>query len=228
METHFHEQLNALRERLLWMASLAERMIKDSVQALVLRNDNLRGKVFELESEVNLLHVEIDDRCCNLLALHQPVASDLRTIIAALKICSDLERIGDQAVNIAEQAQVLIHAEPVKPLIDIPRMSEITQRMVKDAIDSFVNGDADTAQRILLTDDQVDELKEQIFRELLTYIMQDPATTPRALALLLISRSLERVADHATNIAEDVIFMIKAKDIRHHAGGGAAPGSTRV
>ncbi len=222
METHFHEQLSALRERLLLMASLAERMIKDSVQALVLRNENLRGKVFEIENEVNALHVEIDDRCCNLLALHQPVASDLRTIIAALKICSDLERIGDQAVNIAEQALVLISTEPVKPLIDIPRMSEITQRMVKDAIDSFVNGDVETAQRILLTDDQVDELKEQVFRELLTYIMQDPTTTPRALALLLISRSLERVADHATNIAEDVIFMIKAKDIRHHAGGDAA------
>lgn len=217
METHFHEELNRLRERLLHMASLAERMVHTSVQALVDRNDEQRQKVFTTEDEVNSMHIEIDDRCCKLLALHQPVANDLRTILAALKICSELERIADQAVNIAQYSGELLKQAPLKPLIDIPRMSEIAQAMVKEVIDSFVHGDAEQARRVLLRDDEVDQLKDQVFRELLTYIMQDPATTTRALALILISRSIERVADHATNIAEDVIFMIKAKDIRHHA-----------
>lgn len=217
METHFHEELNRLRERLLHMASLAERMVHTSVQALVDRNEEQRQKVFTTEDEVNSMHIEIDDRCCKLLALHQPVAHDLRTILAALKICSELERIADQAVNIAQYSNELLKQAPLKPLIDIPRMSEIAQAMVKEVIDSFVHGDAEQARRVVLRDDEVDQLKDQVFRELLTYIMQDPATTTRALALILISRSIERVADHATNIAEDVIFMIKAKDIRHHA-----------
>ena len=217
METHFHEELNRLCDRLLHMASLAERMIQISVQALVSRDEEMRKKVFVSEDEVNRLHLEIDDRCCKLLALYQPVANDLRTILAALKMCSDLERIGDQAVNIAQQASDLIQQPPVKPLIDLPRMSEIAQLMVKESIDSFVHRDEGMARRVVLRDDEVDNLKDQIFRELLTYIMQDPTVTAGAIALILISRSLERVADHATNIAEDVIFMIQAKDIRHHA-----------
>ncbi len=218
METHFHEELSRLRDKVLHMASLAERMIQNSIQGLVQKDDEIRKKVFITEEEVNQLQIDIDDRCCKLLALHQPVAQDLRMILAALKICSDLERIGDQAVNISEQSAELIRQPPVKPLIDLPRMSEIVQEMLREAIDSFVHSDADMARNVLLKDDDVDHLKDQIFRELLTYIMQDPTVTARAISLILISRSLERIADHATNIAEDVIFMIKAKDIRHHAG----------
>jgi len=217
METHFHDELNKLRDRVLHMASIAERMIRLSIQSLVQRDEEARMKVIVFEDEVNQLHIDIDDRCCKLLALHQPVAHDLRMILAATKINNDLERIGDQAVNIAQQSGELIHQSPVKPLIDIPRMSEIAEAMLQQAIDSYVHSDEQMARAVLLRDDEVDHLKDQIFRELLTYIMQDPAVTPRALALILISRSLERIADHATNIAEDVVFMIKAKDIRHRA-----------
>jgi len=167
------------------------------------------------------LHIEIDNRCFTLLALYQPMAADLRTIVAAVKINTDLERVGDLAVNIAEAARRYASHSPVKKLIDIPRMASIAQAMLRDALDAFVRRDLALAQAVLNEDDRLDTLKTQIFRELLTYMLQDPSTIEPALDLILISRHLERIGDHATNIAEDVIFIVSARDVRHHAGEGA-------
>jgi phosphate transport system protein len=166
--------------------------------------------------EINDLQIEIDERCLRILATQTPVATDLRFIAAAMKINSDLERMGDQAVNIAQNTLKCIDQPPLKPLIDLPRMAALSQEMTRDALDAFVRKDVELARNVLRRDDVVDDLKDQIFRELLTYMMADPGTIERALALILISRNLERVADHATNIAEDVIFLVEAKDVRHH------------
>ena len=163
------------------------------------------------------MHIEIDNRCFTLLALHQPMATDLRAIVAAVKINTDLERVGDLAVNIAEAARRYAVHPPVKKLIDIPRMAVIAQTMLRDALDAFVRQDVELAQHVLNEDDKLDSLKTQIFRELLTYMLQDPATIEPALDLILVSRHLERIGDHATNVAEDVIFIVSARDVRHHA-----------
>lgn len=167
------------------------------------------------DGDVNRLHVEIDDRCFKLLALHQPMAGDLRTILAAFKINADLERVGDLAVNIAEAAQRYLSHPPVKPLVDIPRMAELAQAMLHDALDAFVVGDPVLARQVLDRDDALDDLKTQIFRELLPYMTGDSRTVEPGIDLLLVSRHLERVGDHATNIAEDVIFIVDARDVRH-------------
>ena len=169
------------------------------------------------DEPINELHVEIDNRCFKLLALHQPMATDLRAIVAAVKINTDLERVGDLAVNIAEAARRYATHPPVKKLIDIPQMGDIAQTMLRDALDAFVRRDTALAHQVLNEDDRLDALKTQIFRELLTYMLEDPATVEPALDLILISRHLERIGDHATNIAEDVIFMVSARDVRHHA-----------
>lgn len=218
MERHFDQDLQQLKERILYMGSLAETMIHIAIKALVDRKRELGKDVFRQEEEVNRLHIEVDDRCLKMIALHAPAASDLRFITAAMKINSDLERIGDQAVNIAQTTEYLLEEPPLKPLIDVPRMGQIASEMLKDALDSFVNRDENLARSVLVRDDQVDELKEQVFRELLTYMISDPSTIKRAIDLILISRNLERIADHATNIAEDVVFVIVGKDIRHRAG----------
>jgi phosphate transport system protein len=212
---HFEEELQALKNRLLTMGALVEERAHQAVKALVNRNQESAEAVIASDKEVNDLHIEIDDRCLKLLATQSPLAVDLRLITSAMKINSDLERIGDQAVNIAENVLKLLPHPPLKPLIDIPRMAEIAQQMTRDALDSFVRKDAALARDVLSRDDEVDSLKDQVFRELLTYMMADPGTIQRALALILISRNLERVADHATNIAEDVIFLVEAKDVRH-------------
>jgi len=212
---HFEEELQALKNRLLTMGALVEERAHQAVKALVNRNQESAEAVIASDKEVNELHIEIDDRCLKLLATQSPLAVDLRLITSAMKINSDLERIGDQAVNIAENVLKLLPSPPLKPLIDIPRMAEIAQQMTRDALDSFVRKDAALARDVLKRDDEVDSLKDQVFRELLTYMMADPGTIQRALALILISRNLERVADHATNIAEDVIFLVEAKDVRH-------------
>src|SRR5215468_2909781 len=212
---HFEEELQALKNRLLTMGALVEERAHQAVKALVNRNQESAEAVIASDKDVNDLHIEIDDRCLKLLATQSPLAVDLRLITSAMKINSDLERIGDQAVNIAENVLKLLPSPPLKPLIDIPRMAEIAQQMTRDALDSFVRKDAALARDVLKRDDEVDSLKDQVFRELLTYMMADPGTIQRALALILISRNLERVADHATNIAEDVIFLVEAKDVRH-------------
>jgi len=214
MERHFEGQLQALRERLLAMGSVAETMIHKSVQALVARDESLVQAVLAHEEEMDLLCIEIDDRCFTLLALQQPMASDLRFLVASIKINSDLERIADQAVSIALRAQSLITQPEVKPLIDIPRMATLTQDMVQKSLDAFVRRDTELARRVIEADDEVDSLRDQVFRELLVYMMADTATIPRALALILVSRNLERIADHATNIAEDVIYIVRGEDVR--------------
>jgi phosphate transport system protein len=213
---HFEEELQGLKNRLLTMGALVEERVHQAVRALIDRQLEEAEQVIRSDQDVNTLQIEIDDRCLKLLALQQPIATDLRLITAAMKINADLERIGDQAVNIAENVIKLLPQAPLKPLIDIPRMAELAEKMTRDALDAFVRKDPDLARNVLQRDDEVDNLKDQVFRELLTYMMADPGTIQRALALILISRNLERIADHATNIAEDVIFLVEAKDVRHH------------
>ena len=213
---HFEDDLRALKNRLLSMGALVEERARQAVQALMERRMELAEQVIAGDQEVNDLQIEIDDRCLKLLALQQPMASDLRLITAAMKINADLERIGDQAVNIAENAAQLLAHPPLKPWLDLPRMAEIAQQMTRDALGAFVRRDPALARSVLERDDEVDQLKDQNFRVLLTYMMADPGTIERALALILVARNLERIADHATNIAEDVIFLVEAKDVRHH------------
>jgi phosphate transport system protein len=213
---HFEAELQALKNRLLTMGALVEERVHQAVQSLIDRRQEDADRVIASDRDVNELQIDIDDRCLKLLATQTPLAGDLRLITSAMKINSDLERIGDQAVNVAENVVKLLPHPPLKPLIDIPRMAEIAQRMTRDALDAFVRRDAELARDVLRRDDEVDQLKDQVFRELLTYMMADPGTIQRALALILISRNLERIADHATNIAEDVIFLVEAKDVRHH------------
>ena len=208
--------MQALKSQLLTMGGLVENRIHRAVDSLIHRNDAEAQKVIESDVEINDLQIEVDERCLKLLATQTPVAGDLRFIAAAMKINSDLERMGDQAVNIAENTMKCLDKPPLKPFIDLPRMAALAQEMTRDALDAFVRRDAELARDVLRRDDEVDDLKDQVFRELLTYMMADPGTIERALSLILISRNLERVADHATNIAEDVIFLVEAKDVRHH------------
>jgi phosphate transport system protein len=214
---HFQEELEALQARLLEMGGLAEERVRAAVHGIVSRDVAVIDRILHGDEPINMLHIEIDERCFKLLALHQPMAADLRQIVAAVKINTDLERVGDLAVNIAEAAKRYALHPPVKKLIDIPRMGDIAQAMLRDALDSFVRRDTGLAQQVLNEDDQLDALKTQIFRELLTYMLQDPATVEPALDLILVSRHLERIGDHATNIAEDVIFMVSARDVRHQS-----------
>jgi phosphate transport system protein len=212
---HFEEELALLQQRLLAMGGLAEERVREAVRGVSRREPDLVDHVLISDEPLNDLHIEIDDRCFKLLALHQPMAADLRVIVAAVKINTDLERVGDLAVNIAEAGQRYLRHAPVKPLIDIPRMGEIAQTMLRDSLDAFVRRDTGLAESVLAEDDTLDALKTQIFRELLTHMLQDAGTIEAALDLILISRHLERIGDHATNIAEDVIFMVSAKDVRH-------------
>jgi len=213
---HFQEELEALQGRLLEMGGLAEERVSAAVQSLVSRDIAAIERVLYGDEPINGLHVEIDNRCFKLLALHQPMATDLRAIVAVVKINTDLERVGDLAVNIAEAAKRYATHPPVKKLIDIPQMGDIAQEMLHDALDAFVRRDTALAQQVLNEDDRLDSLKTQIFRELLDYMLKDPATVEPALDLILVSRHLERIGDHATNVAEDVIFMVSALDVRHH------------
>jgi phosphate transport system protein len=214
---HFQEELDALKSRLLEMGGLAEDRVRTAIDALVRRDPALVVQVLEGDGPINQLHIELDGRCVKLLALHQPMAVDLRVILSAVKINTDLERVGDLAINIAEAASRYLAHPPVKELVDIPRMAEIAHGMLRDALDSFVRRDLDLAQRVLDEDDALDQLKTTVFRELLGFMLQDAQTIEPSLDLILISRHLERIGDHATNIAEDVIFMVSAKDVRHHA-----------
>jgi phosphate transport system protein len=215
-QPHFREELEQLQGRLLEMGGLAEERVRAVVQGLVSRDAELIERVLQGDEPINQLHIEVDTRCFRLLALHQPMATDLRAIVAAVKINTDLERVGDLAVNIAEAANRYISQPPVKKLIDIPSMGQIAQAMLRDALDAFVKRDTTLAHQVLNEDDRLDGLKTQVFRELLTYMLTDPGTIEAGLDLILVSRHLERIGDHATNIAEDVIFMVSALDVRHH------------
>jgi len=216
---HFIEELQRLKERLLEMGELATSRIDRAVSGLTSRDPVILGDVIQGDESINALQIELDDRCFKLLALRQPMATDLRLIMSTTRITSDLERVGDLAVNVAEAAARYIQYPPVKPLIDLPKMSEFAQQMLRDALSSFVSGEVSLASDVLKRDDALDDLKRQLFQELLTYMLQDPGTVEPALDLILISRHLERIGDHATNVAEDVIFMVSALDVRHQAPG---------
>ena len=216
MERPFDEELKGLKAKILEMAAYAEESIAFAVRCLKERDEGLVVEVMRREESINHLEIEIDEMCMRLLALRQPMAADLRFITSAMKISGDLERIGDQAVNIIERTIELLRHPQLKPLIDIPRMADLAQNMVRDSISAFINRDDRLALEVCERDDQVDQLNEQVFRELLTYMMQDAATITRAVDLILVGRHLERIADHATNIGEDVIYMVKGKTIKHH------------
>ena len=215
MQRHFHEELEALKQTLLAMGGLVEDQIRRVIRALLERDGALAQEIIDRDARVNAYDVEVDETCVSLLALHQPAAGDLRFITTAMKIVTDLERIGDQAVNIAQRVLELNREPQLKPYIDLPRMAEKAQHMVKESLDAFVARDTELARKVCAEDADVDALKEQLFRELLTFMMEDPKTIPRAIRLILISRFMERVADHATNIAEMVIYLVDAKMVRH-------------
>ncbi len=216
MHRHFDDELNALKEKLVRMGAIAENMVHLAIRELVERNEELATDVFAQEQTVNELHIVIDENVLKMIALRQPVAGDLRFLVMSTKISSELERIADQAVNVCQNTHFLLQSPPLKPLIDLPIMADVAKSMVRDGLESFVKKDSGLAQRVLETDDKVDAFKDQIFRELLTYMMSDAGAIHRALALILISRNLERIGDHATNIAEDVIYLVRGRDVRHH------------
>jgi phosphate transport system protein len=219
MEGHIYKafdmELKELKEKLLHEAGLVERAIQDAIKALLERTSDVARKVIEDDDSINTLEVEIDEFCLKLLALRQPAARDLRFITTAIKINYDLERIGDMAVNICERVLELNQEPQLKPYIDLPTMANIVQTMVKESLDAFVKEDVQLALKVTQDDEKVDNYLDQIFRELLTYMMQDARTISRATRLLFISKNLERMADHAVNIAELVIFMVEGKIIRH-------------
>jgi phosphate transport system protein len=214
---HFLEELEDLQERLLEMGGVVEFAIRRSVNALVDRDEAAAQDVLRSEARINQMEIEIDDFAVRLLARHQPMAKDLRFLTAAIKINSDLERMGDLAVNIVERALSLIRQPPVKPLIDIPQMAKLVDSMLRNCLDAFVKRDGQLARGVLLSDDAVDDLRDAIYQELVGFMKRDPATISRSLDLIFVARNLERIADHATNIAEDVLFLAQGIDVRHHA-----------
>lgn len=211
----FAADLETLQEKVLRMGALVEDAIGRALSALVDRDPELARETIARDHLVNRLEVEVDEHCIELLALRQPAAGDLRLIITGLKITTDLERIGDLAVNLCERVLDLLEAPPLKPLIDLPRMADRARAMLRQSLDAYVARDAERAQEVCALDDEVDRLNDQVFRELLTYMLENPANIPRALGLIMIAKYLERIADHATNISEMVIYLVKGKDIRH-------------
>ncbi len=217
MLRHFEVQLDELRKRLLEMSGLVESAIYRSILSLLQKDEALAQQVLQNESRINQMEIEIDDLATGLLALEQPVATDLRFITAAIKINNDLERMGDLAVNIVERALDLMHEPAVNPLIDIPHMANLAESMVRKSLDAFVKKDADLARSVLASDDAVDDLRDAFYRELVGLMQKEPLAARQAIDLMFVARNLERIADHATNIAEDVVFLVEGVDVRHHA-----------
>ncbi len=215
---HFEEQLDALLKKVVRMAELAESMINSAVQALVTRDESTIPNVFATEDQVNAMQVEVDDLAIKLTVLLQPAARDARFLFMASRIGGELERIADQAINISQNSRHVLTAPPLKPMVDIPVMAEIAQKMMRDAIRAMTNRDVALANTVLEEEKKVDAFRDTIFRTLLTYMMADPGTIQRALSLILIARNLERIGDHATNVAEEVIYWIQGRDIRHGKG----------
>lgn len=211
----YEEELKSLRDRIIQMGGLVEDQIDRSIKALVDREAALAESVIERDAEVNQMDADIDELCVRLIALHQPAAKDLRFVTTALKITTDLERIGDISVNISERSLELIREPPLKPYIDIPRMAEISRRMISESLNAFVHEDTTLALKVCQDDQEIDDLNEQIFRETISYMITDPRTINRVMKITFVSKYLERIADHATNIAEMVIFLVKGKSIRH-------------
>jgi len=222
MHRQFEDELKDLKEQILRMGGHVEEAVEAATQALIQRQPTMFKLVHELESKINREHMEVDESCLQLLARQSPLAADLRLVIAVLKISTDLERMGDQAVNIAHNAKDYLECEPIKELVDIPLMASEVRTMVRDALDAFVRQDRALAEAVLVKDDVVDDLKDKVFQELIVYMSKNPTNIEPALDLILIARNLERLGDHATNIAEDVIFAVTGDDIRH---GGNNPKS---
>ena len=213
---HLEQELEKLKAKLLEMSALVESAIYRSVQAVVEKNEELAQQVLHNEARVNQLEIEIDDTAISLLALQAPLATDLRLITAAIKINNDLERMGDLSVSTAQSALALVREPVIRPMIDIPLIAKLAQSMVRKALDAFVNRDPDMARSVLASDDAVDNMRTASFHELMSFMEKNPQQIPQALWLLSVIRNLERIADHATNIAEDVLFMVKGIDVRHH------------
>lgn len=214
-DKQYEQELQQLKEKILKMGGVVEEMIARSMKALVKRDSNMAQEVVRMDPEVNGLEMKIDALCLQLLALRQPAASDLRFITIGLRASKDLERMGDLAVNVSEQAFELNREPQLKPYIDLPQIAAKTQEMVKSALDAFVKRDADLAQRVCEMDDEVDTANDRVFKELVEFMQKDSTIISRGTRLILVSRDLERIADHATNIAEEVIFMVQGRDIRH-------------
>ncbi|MGH9355092.1 MAG: phosphate signaling complex protein PhoU [Terriglobia bacterium] len=222
MLRHFEEELDELRKRLLEMSGLVESAIYRSVHALVDKDESFANEVMKNEPRINQMEIDIDDMAVRLLALEQPVAGDLRFITAAIKINNDLERMGDLAASIAERALNLIQEPGISPLVDIPLMAGLVESMVRKALDAFVKKDSELARNVLTSDDAVDDMRTGSYQELIRYMQQYPPCIPQGLSLLFVARNLERIADHATNIAEDVLFLVEGVDVRHHAETGSS------
>ena len=214
---HFREELDELQKRLLEMAGLVESAIHQSIEALVNRDERAAKEVLWKEALINQKDIEIDEFATRLLALYQPMARDMRFLTAVIKMNGDLERMGDLAVNITQRALSLMQEPSVKPLIDIPRLAGLAEGMVRNSLDALVNRDEVLARNVLLRDDEVDSLRDAVYEELVTFMQEERTTIPRAVDLMFIAHNLERIADHATNIAEDVLFLMKGIDVRHHA-----------
>ena len=217
MERHFDEELRDLNKQLLTMATLTEDAIRKSIEALRKRDTAIAQDVIDRDNDIDALELQIDERCIDLIARHQPVASDLRFITTGMRINSDLERIADLALDIAQRVLELTDRPLLKELIDIPDLAEVARRMVRDAIDAFVNRDVELARKVVLADEEADRLRDLVQDELINqFMVKDGSTAPRAVPLLLIARHLERICDHATNIAESVIYIVQGKVVRHH------------
>lgn len=217
MERHLDQGLVEVRQQLLKMGAVVERMISDSMRTLTERDSELAALVIETDREVDRFEKRVDEACLLLMARQQPTAVDLRYLVAVMKIVNDLERMGDSAKNIAQAALVINQEPKLKPYIDLPRLATMAQKMVHDCLDAFVGRDVQLAREVWKRDDTIDDLYHQLFRELLSYMIEDPKTTTRALHLLLVARNFERIADHATNVCEDVIYYVEGADIRHQA-----------
>lgn len=215
MQRHFDDQMQELLQKLVQMGHICEAMTRLAMKTLIDRDEKYVAEVNAKELEVNRLQMEVDDSAVKLTALQQPVATDVRFLFMATRIASELERIADQAINICQNAHYVLEAPPLKAMIDIPLMAEVAQKMVTDSLDALVKRDCDLARRVFGEEEKVDTFRDQVFRVLLTYMMSEPGTIPRALSLILISRNLERIGDHATNIAEEVIYLVKGRDVRH-------------
>ena len=215
MPRKFDQELDQLKADVVRMGGTAEAMIRDAMKALVDREESLIAEVLRREDEMDHFQVAIDDHVVRLIVTHAPVAQDLRLLLMIARINSELERVGDQAVEICENVRLLLGVPPLKPLVDLPRMAELAQSMVHDGLAAFTAASPEKAVATIGADDRVDDLNDQIFRELLTYMVEDPRNIPRALALLLTARSLERIADHAPNSCEEVVYAVKGQDIRH-------------
>jgi phosphate transport system protein len=214
---HFHEELSQVKVRLLTMSGEAEAALRLAVEALLERNTEKANQVIAGDRVIDGMEVDVEEACIDLLALQQPMAKDLRMLVAAIKIANDLERVGDHAVNLAQSAERLARSRPIAPEPEIIEMARLAREMLADALEAFVRGDAAAGREVCLRDDKVDALNRSVFRILLTHMIEDPHIIGPALELILVSRNLERVADLATNIGEDVVFLVEGKSIKHHA-----------